>query len=245
MKKRLRLWRFAALFALLAVLCTGWILFDDLFDPFGAKAVSVEIPDLRGQSIETAELADWIDIETEYRYDADTPAGTILTQTPAAGSWRKLTAQNPRCTISLTVSLGEESITLPDVVGHDARETVTALREQGFTVETVTKESTYDEGTILSTQPPGGTVLPKGGNVVLTVSAGIPTKTVTVPNLIGLSRSDALVKLWTSQLSVGEVIEADSDEPSGTVIRQSHQAGTLVIAGTKITVYISREYYEE
>ena len=245
MKKRLRLWRYAALIALLATVCTGWIVFDDLFSPLGAVSYSVEVPNFCGQHLDSVALADWIDVKTEYRYDTTAPSGIILSQTPVAGSRRKLTAQDPRCTLSLTVSLGKEILTLPNVVGNDARHAVTALREQGFTVETVTQNSAYDEGTVLSTEPRAGTELPKGGKVTVTVSVGMPTVTVTVPNLIGLSRSDALVKLWLSQLAVGEVIEVDTDEEAGTVTAQSHLGGTLVSAGTKITLYVNREYYEE
>ena len=66
-------------------------------------------------------------------------------------------------------------------------------------------------------------------------------KTVAVPNLCGLSRADALIRLWLCQLNVGEVVEVPSGEPSGTVIRQSHAEGTVVLPGTKITIYISQE----
>jgi beta-lactam-binding protein with PASTA domain len=51
-----------------------------------------------------------------------------------------------------------------------------------------------------------------------------------------------LVLLWRSQLSVGEVVEEFSEKgPSGTVLRQSHVAGTLVAAGTKITIYVASD----
>ena len=75
--------------------------------------------------------------------------------------------------------------------------------------------------------------------MLLSVSAGTPNKTVEVPNLVGLSRSDALVKLWLAELSVAEVTEEPSLLPVGSVIRQSHVAGTLVSAGTPVTLVVS------
>lgn len=238
--KKIRAWRQAALLSFLLAACTGWIVFDHLFSPFGEKSVSVEIPDFCGMAGSEISREDWMELQTEYRYDASTAAGVVLSQSPTAGSRRKLTAENPQCTVSLVVSLGEETLTLPDVVGEDAREVVAELRTQGFTVETVTQAGAYPEGTILSMEPRGGTELPRGGKVVLTVSAGAPSATVTVPNLLGLSRSDALVQLWLSQLMLGEVVEVDSERTIGSVIRQSHQPGTLVTAGTSVTLYISR-----
>ena len=56
-----------------------------------------------------------------------------------------------------------------------------------------------------------------------------------------MSRADALIRLWLCQLNVGEVVETPSDAPAGTVIRQSHAEGTVVLPGTKITIYVSQE----
>ena len=236
----MRAWRWAASASVLMAIATGWIVFDNLFAPFGEASVSVEIPNLIGETVEEAALGEWAELETEYRYDADTPAGVVLSQTPVGGSFRKLTAENPRCRIAVVVSLGEEAVTLPNVVGREVRETVAELRSLGFAVETVTQTGAHPEGTVLASEPRAGTLLPKGGKVTLTVSAGTPSKTVQVPNLIGLSRSDALVRLWLSQLTVGEVVEIDAEEAVGTVVRQSHQANTVVAAGTRITLFVSR-----
>ena len=205
----------------------------------------MEIPDLCGKPLADVSLQEGLAVEVEYRYDANAPAGTVLAQSPAAGSRRKLTKERPSCTLSLTVSMGKESLSLPNTVGMDVRDAKSLLRDRGFSVEVVTVESAYREGTVLSSLPKAGVSLPKGERVTLTVSAGLATKTVSVPNLLGLSRSDALVSLWTAQLAVGEVLEVASDAPAGTVVRQSHKSGTIVAAGTKITVYISRESGEE
>lgn len=243
-KKRVRAWRWAALCSFLLLVAVSWVVFDSLFAPFGEKSVSVEIPDLRGKRQEDVSFAEWMAVEVEYRYDANTDEGVILSQSPAPGSRRKLTAQKPQCEVLLTVSLGEESVTVPDVLGQDVRETEPYLRGLGLRVETERIESAYPEGCVFEIEPRVGSVLPAGGSVRLTVSAGLTQKSVTVPDVRGLSRSDALVQLWLSQLAVGEVVEELSDAAEGTVIRQSHQPGTRVLAGTRVTLYISRELEE-
>ena len=236
----MKAWRWAAVLSFLAALATGWVVFDVLFDPLEENAVSVEVPNLIGSEAASVETADWIDLHVEYRYDANTPSGVVFSQTPMAGSRRKLTADNPQCRIDVVVSLGEETLTLPSVVGRDVRETVSELRSQGFTVETVTQTGGYPVGTVLASEPRAGTEMPKGGKVTLTVSAGTPSETVKVPDLRGLSRSEAPITLWLSQLAVGEVIEVEADAEAGTVVRQSHQAGTVVAAGTRVTLFVSR-----
>lgn len=234
-----------ALFACLLFLAVGWLVFDNLFMPFGERSVSVEIPDYCGLSV--SELSDdaRMELAIEYRYDARIPAGQVFSQTPAAGSRRKLTAAHPKCEVSLVVSLGKETVTVPEVMGRDGREMESLLREMGFVVTVSERESTNNTGTVLFVEPRAGTELPKGAEVVLTVSAGMPSESVSVPDVRGLMRSEALVRLWRAKLAVGEVIEVDSDQEGGTVIRQSHQGGTLVQAGTKITLYVAKEYFEE
>jgi serine/threonine-protein kinase len=241
MRNGLRFWRWAVLLSVLLTLSVGWIVFDDLFSPFGEKSVSVEIPNLCGLAYEDVSPPEWADVDVEYRYHADTPTGVILSQSPRAGSLHKLSSQNPRLLLSLVVSLGEESVTLPSVLGFDARESSARLREMGLIVETVTATGAYPVGTVYAMEPRAGTVVPVGTKVTLSVSAGPEQKSVKVPDLIGLSRSDALVKLWTAELMAGDVVEEASELPPGTVIRQSHQPATLVPAGTKITLYVSRE----
>ncbi|MBR3895027.1 MAG: PASTA domain-containing protein [Clostridia bacterium] len=245
MKRHPNPWRRAALLSFLALLCAAWLTFAALFSPAKENTVTLEIPDLCDKPLASATLDGRFEVEIEYRYDTKAPAGTVLSQSPAAGSRRKLTRENPQCTLSLTVSLGKEAVTLPNLVGKDARDAAAELRKLGLAVETVTVNSAYRAGTVLSSLPKAGTRLPKGETVVLNVSGGIPTGTVTVPDLAGLSRSDALIALWTAQLAVREVVEVDSDAPAGSVIRQSHRPGTVVAAGTGMTLYVSRERGEE
>ena len=163
----------------------------------------------------------------------------VFAQTPTGGSRRRLVNDNLTCQV--TVSLGRESILLPSVTGRDVYEVATELRNLGLVVNTVAEHSPREVGRVLASEPRAGESVPKGATVTLTVSLGEKQKTVSVPNLCGLSRADALIRLWLCQLNVGEVIEAPSNAPLGTVFQQSHAEGTVVLPGTKITIYISQE----
>ena len=240
-----RRWVAATAMALLFCICSVWITFDSLFAPLSPQGERVEIPNYCGLREEDLSFADWLRVTTEYRYDAKVPSGTVIAQTPSAGSLRKLSAKHPTCALSLVVSLGEELATLPDVVGIDEREATARLRALGFSVHVRQVSGTYPAGEVLDMTPSPGTKLPLGKNVTLTVGKGSPAVTVTVPDLRGLSRADALMRLWTAQLAVESVVEIPSQATAGTVLRQSHVAGTTVSAGTKITIYVSSGMEDE
>ena len=228
------------LFSALLLVLGSFVMLDVLFGTHEKGAISIVIPDLLGKREDAIEEDAYLAYERVYRYDAATEAGTVIAQSPLGGSRRKLTERTPTCTVRLTVSLGEESVTVPDLCGTDAREAAARLRELGLSVREERRESAYPEGCVLRTEPRAETRIHKGGTVTLTVSAGVPTESVTVPDLCGLSKSDALMRLWLAKLSLGEVYETDSEAPTGQVVRQSHRAGTVVVAGTRVDLTFSR-----
>ena len=238
--KDVRTWRRSALVAFALLLAVGWITVDILFRPREKAPTTVEIPNLCGLGVNSINTEEWFDINIEYRYNENTPAGVVFSQTPTGGSRRRLAEDKP-CQVSLAVSLGRESISLPSMTGRDVYEVATELRNLGLVVHTVMQSSPRAVGSVLASEPRAGESVPRGATITLTVSQGEEQKTVQVPNLCGLSRADALIRLWLCQLNVGEVIEAPSNAPLGTVFQQSHAEGTVVLPGTKITIYISQE----
>ena len=234
-------WRRTALIAALLTAALLWIALDVWLGFTEPDGRTVTIPDCTGRAVSELTPDACFDVTVEYRYDEQAPRGTVIAQSPAAGVQRKLAPTAPTCALKLTVSLGRERILLSDEVGANVREAAARLREQGLRVKTVTVTGNAPEGRVLDMQPAAGTELFRGDAVTLTVSVGMPVPTVKVPDLTGLSRSDALVQIWLSQLSVGDVVEVFADAPVGTVVRQSHLAGTVVRAGTRITLYISMQ----
>ena len=239
--KDIRTYKRAAAVAAVLILAVGWITIDILLMPRKKEPTTVEIPNFCGLSVGNIKTEEWLDVDIEYRYDESTPAGVVFSQTPTGGSRRRL-GEDGACQVTLVVSLGRESILLPQTVGRDVYEVATELRNLGLVVNTVMQSSPREAGRVLESEPRAGESVPKGATVTLTVSRGEEQKTVTVPELCGLTRADALIRLWLCQLNVGEVVEAPSDAPSGIVFRQSHAEGTVVLPGTKITIYVSQEY---
>ncbi len=225
-------------FALLFFFAMSWTVSDSLFGFTVDYGRVVTVPDVCGQRESELSLPDWAEVETSYRYDTQIPAGVVISQSPQAGNEWKIT-QGIKRTLTLTVSLGTEEKTVPDVVGKNVREATSILRDLGFAVH----ESRIPGGTlgeVIGVSPTVGSPLSVGETVTLTVSDGESAQTVTVPNLVGLSRGHALIELFRYGLGVETVAEEYSDAPEGTVIRQSPTAGSAVAPGTKLRITVSQ-----
>ena len=228
------------LFSFFLLAAGAWIVVDDLFAPLAKPAAVVEIPDFVGRTAAELSVEAPLLLSIEYRYDAAVASGLVISQSPVGGSRRKYTEQSPKITVDLVVSLGVETLLLPPLVGEERRVAEALLRDKGCVVETVYQNGARPAGEVLWMEPRAGTEVPKGARVVLTVCVGTPEESVTVPSFHGMTRADALVQLWLARLSLAEVVEVESDLPSGVVVRQSHPAGTLVPTGTRVTLYVSR-----
>ena len=138
----------------------------------GAGPETVEVPDLSNRTVEEArralEAAD-LSLGRQTRESSSrVPAGQVVSQNPSAGS-------NARSgsSVDITVSSGPNQLPVPDVVGYSVSDAVAAIWNAGFgyTVETI--ESTESAGTVLSTDPAGGTLLdPYSRTVTITQSSG-------------------------------------------------------------------------
>lgn len=100
-------WRLAAIVSAAIFLLSCWFLLDTLLTiTQSSDGIRVTVPDFRGMREEQIELADWMETESEYRYAEGIKEGVVIAQIPAAGTQRKLSAQQPICRIKLIVSLG-------------------------------------------------------------------------------------------------------------------------------------------
>jgi eukaryotic-like serine/threonine-protein kinase len=129
----------------------------------------VDVPDVVGSTLPAArnELRAAGFLVSMVSAPSQEPAGTILEQSPRAGSQlRKGT------TVRLTVSSGPAKIDVPDVTGLDEASATAELERAGFHVR-LTDESTADpqqDGTVLRQTPQGGSSAEEGTTVTITVA---------------------------------------------------------------------------
>jgi probable HAF family extracellular repeat protein len=132
--------------------------------------------------------------------------------------------------LSLTISTGPATVTVPDVVGlHElvAQSTLSAVQLIGHQKE-VQYSLTVPEGFIISQDPIAGSTAASGEAIFLVISSGFPS---TVPDLIGMNYlstgfSNALAN---ASLYYGRLLfESSTTVPAYGVISQSPAPGTLV-----------------
>ena len=107
-------------------------------------------------------------VSVNYEYAESKEAGTVLKQSVAAGN--DITKGS---NVTITVSIGQKPVTVPNVVGQDSESAQNTLKSSGFAVSV---NRVYDEnvaeGKVISQNPTAGSSQQKGTNVVLTVSLG-------------------------------------------------------------------------
>ncbi len=192
------------------------------------------VPDVRGEPLEAARTAITeanlvVGIITE-DWDSEVPAGSVASTEPAAGDELK-----PGTAVDLVVSKGPKPVRLAGYAGSPADEVRAELQAAGLVVTETEEFSTeYAAGLVISTSPGKGERVPVGSTVALVVSKGPPP--VEVPYLIDMKRDDAVFLLQDLGLNV------DVNEPPFTplnrVISQNPAAGTLVPAGSTVTITI-------
>jgi serine/threonine-protein kinase len=141
----------------------------------------VEVPSVVGQQQDLAESqlrAAGLIPDVEQR-DSDEPEGQVIAQDPGAGSSVK-----KRTVVTIVVSTGAGSATVPNLVGLSQDDAKADLRAAGLSV-LVVKRTTTDEnedGIVLDQSPAVGTRLQQGESVTVFVGkfeAPPPTTTTT------------------------------------------------------------------
>ncbi|MDN5748032.1 MAG: Stk1 family PASTA domain-containing Ser/Thr kinase [Pseudonocardia sp.] len=162
---------------------------------------SVRVAALTGRTVEEArtELAgDGLTLGEQSTQETQDPSqvGVIISSDPAAG------VLVPGGS-AVNVVVGVEPTTVPvPQVGQDAASARATLEAAGFRVEETEVDGGGEQGTVLGTSPPAGQPAPPGSTVTLQLSRG---NQVTVPDLVGLSRDDAVDRLNEAGFSNDDV----------------------------------------
>jgi hypothetical protein len=127
--------------------------------------------------------------------------------------------------------------TVPTVFGLSQAAAQSALTAANLTLGSVTRvDSSAPPGTVIDQNPPAGAVEPAGSPVNLTVS-----QWHTVPNVTSLSLSQAVSALRAAGLgdpTQHTAVDANCNDPIGTVTGQNPTAGTLEPAGFSVNLQI-------
>ncbi|MDR3277663.1 MAG: PASTA domain-containing protein [Oscillospiraceae bacterium] len=173
-------------------------------------------------------------VSVVYAEHATVPAGTVLSQTPAAG----VSAQ-AGAAVTITVSRGPGTVSVPNVVGADENTARYTLQQQGFAVSVAyAHHATVPAGTVISQNPAANASAQAGAAVTITVSNG-PEALPVVPNVVGLDESAAKSALQQQGFNVSVVSANHATVPAGSVLSQTPAAGVSAQAGAAVTITVS------
>jgi serine/threonine-protein kinase len=158
--------------------------------------------------------------------DASTAVpGTVLAMNPAAA-----TVVNRGSTVTLTVAQ-QPQVSVPAVQGQDQVAASNAIQQAGLQPQIVPQSNPgVAAGKVITTNPPGGTMVAKGSTVQLFVSTG--PQTVVVPGVVGQTRDAAIGALTGAGLGV----QATCSSGSSVVASQNPAAGTQAQPGSTVAI---------
>jgi PASTA domain len=138
------------------------------------------------------------------------------------------------------------SIAVPDVTGKRTELAIEKLDSQGFKHTQSQTESSdpAQAGTVTKQDPPANTQVARGSKVTLTVAitqSNPNAGKVQVPNVTGISWSDAQAPIKGSNLEANYKLQADGT-PDGKIISQNPQPNTFVEPGSSVLLVLVGAY---
>ena len=197
------------------------------------------IPGVVGMTFEAAsaalDKAGFRALKGDTRFHKATAEGMVLEQDPPAGSVQKRGAE-----VTLAVSAGQASATVPDVVGSSQQQAQIAIENAGFIFGSVSQQmSDKPRGAVVGSNPPAGTALDLPATVSITLSQG--PATVQIPDLTGRTLADARSTLEQLGLRLGPIsTDTSSFMTENTVLGQAPAPGSTVSAGASVNLRLSR-----
>ncbi len=161
----------------------------------------------------------------------------IISQDPGKG--RKVKAGRQ---IDVVVSTGSEQVKVPNIVGVTVKEATTRLANKGLNLGTPQEvyDEKYEAGIIISQKPLADTNVDAGTNVDVVVSKGKGPNKISMPDLKGLSLTEATKKLQDNKLVLGQVSHQTSNNYfKDQVANQDTAPGVLVDEGTTVNITLS------
>ncbi|SDT69119.1 Stk1 family PASTA domain-containing Ser/Thr kinase [Jiangella sp. DSM 45060] len=231
----------AVVLGALAVLAIAGLIGYLVFN--GGGTAQATVPNLVGMTQEEAEarLTDEKlepEIQNEPTND-EAQVGSVIRQDP-----RPSTQLDEGSTVTLVIGAPPEMTSVPNVVGRPQAEAEQAIRDAGLQPGNVTQQDDEAEaGTVLATDPEGGTSIAPNSPVNLVISSG--EVAILVPNLVDMSEDAAVNELQRLGLEPDVRREETGDQVEGNVFRQEPGEGTELEEGDTVIIYVAEAPPEE
>lgn len=198
----------------------------------------VDVPDIRGmrlaQARERVEGAGLTAGAVDSLSHPSVAQQVVLGQSPLPGQLAL-----PGAEVRMTVSVGPQRRAVPDVVRLDAQRARIVLESTGFVVQLDSVESPLPRGRVVEVSPPADSMVAIPTEVRVQVSTGPPV--VIMPLVLGLEQAEAVARLDSLGLVVGEVQEVFRfGRDQGLVVEQEPAADTELARGATVRLSVGR-----
>ena len=209
-----------------------------------SDAERVSVPNFVGEEAESIrndeDMLSLFNFSVVYEANSTVAQGLIVAQNPIAGSSRMIVKDG--IDVELTVSSGIQMTEVPDVVNLPYKDAEIQIQQYGLNVEFRMENSdSVTADFVIETDPAAGSSVSSGSTIEVVVSSGPAVVYSTVPNVIGMSKGQALMELQQSGLvcTDSEITYVSSEEDEdGKVIWQNYSSGTSVEKDTKVYIQI-------
>lgn len=155
--------------------------------------------------------------------NATVPPDRVVRQHPDPGQRVKLGRR-----VHIDISKGGAKLKVPHVEGLTLARAIALLTESGLSIAGVEslRALALPPGQVLSTRPPAGFEVEEGEGMTIQVASRVGP--FPMPHLVGLNLETAHGIIISQGLLLGEVRQAPSDEPVGSVLVQYPEEGMTV-----------------
>lgn len=236
----------------LSTVIFGLIVFISLqfLSSFTDHDKSIEVPDFVG--VKTSDLDKFIEGKSvRYQiidsiYEDSKPKGVVVEQTPEA----KFKVKENRTVYVIVNAVLPSQIKVPGLKDVSLRQATAILQSCGLKLGRLTYVPDIARNAVLKQMYKGsiiqpGTFIPKGSTIDLVLGKGESDEDVSVPELIGMTRKEALDMINLNSLIVGaEVFDSQVKDSSKVfVYRQRPAAGndTKIKSGSSIDLFYTSD----
>lgn len=207
----------------------------------------IKVPELKGLHVDKAQTA--IDDEklrmeiSDSVFNPDVPAFSVISQYPKSGGFVK---QNRK--IYVTISTDRPPlIKMPKLVDASLLNAQMVLQSYGLKLGDVRKVPHFADHVVLKQLHRGveigtGANIGKGSVIDLVVGDGQSNEEVDLPNLVGMTKDEAIELLQSKDLGVGSFnYDASSTKPAGSIVKQKPQfeEGKKINKGQTIDIWLA------
>jgi sugar lactone lactonase YvrE len=147
-------------------------------------------------------------------HSSTVPSGNVISESPTAGS--SIAQGSP---VSLVVSSGPAQVAVPNVLGDAQAAAATLISGSGLVLGTVSTatSNTVPSGSVISQNPPGGTLANLGSAVNLVVSSGPPTPPPAIVFFTPVTSGPGSPQLVSSATNTYAMTYTNGNVPPGVV----------------------------